>query len=219
MKLQVGLSVRGLALLGCAMLVATPVWAAPDAESAQFTCDLTGDCDVVADPVTAAAPAVAATPGKPAARGSATRGFSFRRGQTEGAPQQVATASVTNPVAAPKLVRPVRIGAADLGLSFEPSSAVLTDASKMRLGKYAAALATPKLATRRLRIEGHTDASGSARANRDLSQRRAQSVADYLVQAGVDRQRLDVMGFGSAKPLPGMTPQAAANRRVMAVLL
>lgn len=219
MKLQVGLNVRALALLGCAMVVASPAWAAPDAESAQFTCDLTGDCDTAAAPVNSAAPAAAATPDRPVARGSATRGFSFRRSQTEGAPQQVATASAANPVEAPRLVRPAQVGAADLGLSFEPSSAVLTAASKTRLGKYAAALATPKLATRRLRIEGHTDASGSPRANRDLSQRRAQAVADYLVQAGVDRQRLDVTGFGSAKPLPGVAPQAAANRRVMAVLL
>ncbi|WP_156678707.1 OmpA family protein [Sphingomonas profundi] len=222
MKLHVGLSVRGLALLGCAMAMAAPAWAAPDAEEAQFTCDLTGDCDTAAEPAAAApggAPATA-TPGKPAPRGSATRGFSFRRGQADGAPTQTASVAAPAPAAAPpKPVKPMRVGSADLGLTFEPASAVLTEASKARLAKYANALATPKLATRRLRIEGHTDASGSPVVNRNLSQRRAQAVADYLVQAGVDRQRLDVAGFGSSRPLPGVAPQAAANRRVMAVLL
>ncbi len=216
---HVGLSVRALALLGCAFAMTAPARAAPDAEAAQFTCDLTGDCDTAADPAgaTGAAPATA-TPGRPAPRGSATRGFSFNRGKVDGAPAQ--TAAIAPPsAAAPRLVKPVSVGSADLGLSFEPASAVLTEGSKARLVKYANALATPKLASRRLRIEGHTDASGSPKANRDLSQRRAQAVADFLVQAGVDRQRLDVMGYGSTKPLPGVAPQAAANRRVMAVLL
>ena len=65
--------------------MATPALAAPDPEEAQFTCDLTGDCETVAEPAgaTVAAPA-AATPGKPAPRGSATRGFSFRRGAGRG---------------------------------------------------------------------------------------------------------------------------------------
>ena len=221
MKLHVGLSVKGLALIGCAMAMAggitAPARAAPDAEAAQFTCDLTGDCDT-AEPAGAsgAAPA-SAVPGRPAPRGSATRGFSFKRASTDG---QTAGATPAVPAApAPALVKPMRVGSADLGLAFEPASAVLTAGSKTRLNKYAAALSSPKLASRRLRIEGHTDASGSPRVNQDLSQRRAQAVADYLVQAGVDRARLDVAGYGSSKPLPGVAPQAAANRRVMAVLL
>jgi OOP family OmpA-OmpF porin len=231
MKLHIGLGVaglgvRGLALLGCA-LAAVPAYAAPDPAAAQFACDLTGDCDDVAvsAPATpdATAPA-AATPN--GARGSSTRGFSFTRAQAEGTPRTAAVATpaptaatATATATAPKPVRPVRVGSADLGLTFEPSSATLTEASKARLAVYASVLASPKLATRRLRIEGHTDASGSARANIDLSQRRAQAVADFLVQAGVDRQRLDVTGYGASRPLPGTAPQAAANRRVMAVLL
>ncbi|TVV72488.1 OmpA family protein [Sphingomonas solaris] len=186
------------------------------ADEAQFACDLAGDCDPATGAAVSDPAAPAATPGRPAPRGSATRGFSFRRGQADGAtPGQ--SASVAAPAAAP--ARPVRVGGADLGLTFLPASAVLTDASKARLDKYAAALQLPKLSGRRMRIEGHTDASGSPRANQELSQRRAQAVADYLVQAGVDRQRLDVAGYGASKPLPGVTPQATANRRVMAVLL
>jgi OOP family OmpA-OmpF porin len=221
MRLEIGSTLRSVALLGCA-LAATPVRAAPDPALAQFTCDLTGDCDDVADADAPSAAAPAPAPAIPSgARGSATRGFSFNRAQAEGAPRTTAAAPPAAPMATvtPKPVRPVRVGSADLGLAFEPASATLTEPSKARLAVYANALASPKLATRRLRIEGHTDASGSARANLDLSQRRAQAVADFLVQAGVDRQRLEVSGFGSSRPLPGIAPQAAANRRVMAVLL
>jgi OmpA-OmpF porin, OOP family len=218
MRLHVGLSVRGLALLGCAFAMATPALAAPDPEEAQFTCSLTGDdCDAVANPAAGAEQPAAATPGKPAPRGSATRGFSFRRGAAEGSAPQTSAAVIAAPAA--KTAKPVRVGSADLGLTFKPASAVLTEESKARLGKYVNALQTPKLSSRRLRIEGHTDASGSARANQDLSRRRAQAVADYLVQAGIDRARLEVAGYGSSKPLPGTAPQSAANRRVMAVLL
>ena len=225
MKLHVGLTVRGLgirglALIGCA-LAAVPAYAAPDPAAAQFACDLTGDCDAGGrcrrtPRRDAAAPADAAPNG---ARGSSTRGFSFTRAQAEGAPRTAAIATPAPADATPKPVRPVRVGSADLGLTFEPSSAILTEASKARLAVYANVLSSPKLAGRRLRIEGHTDASGSARANLDLSQRRAQAVADYLVQAGVERQRLEVTGFGASRPLPNTAPQAAANRRVMAVLL
>lgn len=81
------------------------------------------------------------------------------------------------------------------------------------------ALSSQKLAVRRLRIEGHTDASGSPKANRDLSLQRSQAVADFLVASGVQRARVEVVGHGSSRPLPGVPPQAAANRRVMAVLL
>ena len=118
-----------------------------------------------------------------------------------------------------KPVKPVRVGSADLGLTFMPASAVLTEAVEGAAGQICQRAADAEAGSRRLRIEGHTDASGSPRANQDLSQRRAQAVADYLVQAGIDRSRLDVAGYGSSKPLPGIAPQAAANRRVMAVLL
>ena len=65
---------------------------------------------------------------------------------------------------------------------------------------FAAALKSPQLAPMRFAIEGHTDAVGNREFNRDLSQRRAQSVVDYLVTQGVEAQRLDARGFGFDKP-------------------
>lgn len=202
----------GLMLAGGAILAAAPAWSAPDPVEAQFACDLTGDCATSPE----AAPA-ATTPGRPAPRGSATRGFSFRRGAADGT---TPPAGVTPPVeTAARPVRPARVGSVDLGLDFMPASAALTEGAKARLNRYAAALQSPRLGTRRLRIEGYTDAAGAAKANQVLSQRRAQAVVDYLVQAGVDRSRLEAIGGGSARPMPNVAPQAATKARVMAVLL
>lgn len=67
-----------------------------------------------------------------------------------------------------------------------------------------------------VRVEGHTDAQGSADANMKLSAARALAVRDYLVQKGVEEARLESEGIGSNRPLvEGDTPEAyEANRRV-----
>ena len=69
----------------------------------------------------------------------------------------------------------------------------------------------------KLRIEGHTDSSGDAAKNLDLSKRRAQSVMQALVgQYGIAAGRLTAEGFGASKPATSNdTPQGRAeNRRV-----
>lgn len=64
-------------------------------------------------------------------------------------------------------------------------------------------------------IEGHTDAVGSAQYNDQLSQRRANSVKQYLVAThGIDPARLRAVGLGQRGLLPDLDPQAAENRRV-----
>lgn len=182
-----------------------------DPETARFVCDLTGDCgDAATD---TAAPATAAPVS--GARTSSTRGFSFKRATSEGQPTQVEGAAPIQRA----MPRPAAVGSANLQLSFLPGSAILTKEAKARLAKYAAALNSPKIAARRVRIEGHTDASGSATSNRSLSQRRAQAVADFLIRNGLPASRLEVVGYGSSRPLAGIPSQSAANRRVMAVLL
>jgi outer membrane protein OmpA-like peptidoglycan-associated protein len=68
----------------------------------------------------------------------------------------------------------------------------------------------------RLLISGHTDDDGSDAYNQALSEKRAQSVVDYLASRGVDRRRLYSAGFGEAHP---MVPNDSAfnkgrNRRI-----
>jgi outer membrane protein OmpA-like peptidoglycan-associated protein len=68
----------------------------------------------------------------------------------------------------------------------------------------------------RLRVEGHTDATGSADYNEALSERRALSVAEYLVRHGIEPGRLIVIGKGMKEPL-GEDRFAPGNRRVQFV--
>lgn len=65
-------------------------------------------------------------------------------------------------------------------------------------------------------VSGHADARGTTDYNVALSYRRALSVRDFLVEAGVPQGRLPVTSFGEEKPAdPGSGPQAwAKNRRV-----
>src|SRR3546814_12801937 len=78
----------------------------------------------------------------------------------------------------------------------------------------AAALASPQLQDRSFTVIGHTDGVGSASYNQRLSQRRARSVRDYLVQHGVDAGRLQPVGKGFSDLLNESDPAAAENRRV-----
>lgn len=67
----------------------------------------------------------------------------------------------------------------------------------------------------RIQIEGHTDNQGDAAYNQQLSQRRAASVARYLVSQGVAPERILKKGFGATKPSESNATEAgrAANRR------
>jgi outer membrane protein OmpA-like peptidoglycan-associated protein len=65
-------------------------------------------------------------------------------------------------------------------------------------------------------VYGHTDPSGGDQINIPLSQNRAQSVATYLSQQGVNRTRIATQGFGSSQPIADNGTEAgrAQNRRV-----
>jgi outer membrane protein OmpA-like peptidoglycan-associated protein len=67
-----------------------------------------------------------------------------------------------------------------------------------------------------LRVEGHTDIRGSDSANLSLSRRRAAAVRTYLIEQGVDAERLVSEGFGERKPIAEGNNEAAwsRNRRV-----
>jgi outer membrane protein OmpA-like peptidoglycan-associated protein len=100
------------------------------------------------------------------------------------------------------------------GIQFDVNSDQLRPESMNIIKQVAAAL--QKQAALKLRIEGHTDSTGDAARNLDLSKRRAESVKNALVKLGIAADRLATEGLGQTKPVStNDTPQGRAeNRRV-----
>ena len=75
----------------------------------------------------------------------------------------------------------------------------------------------------RVVLTGHADRIGSEEYNQELSEQRAQAVADYLQQKGVDSSRLQVAGKGESEPVTGdqcrrMGPESNKNQKLIACL-
>lgn len=68
----------------------------------------------------------------------------------------------------------------------------------------------------RVQVQGHTDNVGSAAFNKRLSQNRAKSVRQYLIDQGIDPGRLEAEGFGLSRPMYSNDTEVgrAKNRRV-----
>jgi len=213
-------------LLSAAVAVPAAAWsqdAQPPASADDFVCAFSGECaDDTADEPAADATASGARP-----RLSATRGFAIsttntnrpsrpRRPAANSSARQGARAQPRFAITAsePAGARNQRV---NLSLMFPTGSAALTPTGAAQARAFGQALLMPQLSTMRFRIEGHTDAVGSRASNVALSQRRAQSVADYLVSMGVPRSRIEVRGYGPDRPLPGTSRTAPQNRRVEAV--
>jgi outer membrane protein OmpA-like peptidoglycan-associated protein len=73
----------------------------------------------------------------------------------------------------------------------------------------------------RIQVEGHTDNVGAAAYNKELSQRRAQTVVSYLVKKGIAMDRLVPMGYGFERPVASNATAGgrAKNRRVEFTIL
>lgn len=70
--------------------------------------------------------------------------------------------------------------------------------------------------TAKFTVEGHTDSVGSEKLNQSLSESRALSVKEFLVDKGIEEFRLSAIGFGEAKPMATNNTKAGRtqNRRV-----
>lgn len=73
----------------------------------------------------------------------------------------------------------------------------------------------------RVRVDGHTDASGKESYNQQLSLRRAQSVAKVLTGVGMKAQNIQLRGLGSSEPVASNSTAAGRteNRRVSIVVI
>jgi OOP family OmpA-OmpF porin len=101
---------------------------------------------------------------------------------------------------------------------FETNKATLTSASIQALNKIVALLKT--MPFKQLQIEGHTDNTGTAKRNEQLSEQRAKTVLAYLVSAGIDIKKLTARGFGATRPVADNKTAGgrARNRRTVFVL-
>ena len=100
------------------------------------------------------------------------------------------------------------------GLLFATNKNDLNAASKSSLAQFAQSLkANPET---EVLIEGHTDSTGNDNINIPLSQRRAESVANYLQSQGIPTSRLITKGYGSSQPIADNSTKTgqAQNRRV-----
>jgi OmpA-OmpF porin, OOP family len=98
-------------------------------------------------------------------------------------------------------------------IEFDPGSDLITS-SKAALLDLTARAATD--CPGRLRVEGHTDNTGSAALNESLSKRRAEAVRAALIQRGVAPSRILAAGYGATKPIGDNSTEEgrAMNRRI-----
>lgn len=101
---------------------------------------------------------------------------------------------------------------------FRSNESQLMPTAQARLDEVAQALNDSK--DRNVIVEGHTDSRGSASLNQSLSQRRAESVRDYLVTRGFPSERIQARGIGAERPVADNTTAEgrANNRRVEIVV-
>ena len=107
----------------------------------------------------------------------------------------------------------------DSGILFATNSSTLSDACKSALRNFATSLkANPDTD---IRIVGFTDSTGKVDYNQTLSEKRAKSVYDYLMYAGVSTDRMVYEGKGVHDPVASNdTPEGRSlNRRVEIVIL
>lgn len=95
---------------------------------------------------------------------------------------------------------------------FDFDKATLRPESKAELERvYQILVENPKM---RVRIAGHTDSMGSDEYNQRLSEARAKSVYDYLIQKGIPAERLSYIGYGESKPIDtNETEEGRQNNR------
>jgi outer membrane protein OmpA-like peptidoglycan-associated protein len=105
-------------------------------------------------------------------------------------------------------------------VQFVQDSAEISEKSTALLAEIADLLIRNPQVTK-VEVQGHTDYTGSAEYNQQLSQARAEAVRNWLIAAGVQADRLTAVGYGLSRPLvPNITEaNRAKNRRVAFVIL
>ncbi len=96
---------------------------------------------------------------------------------------------------------------------FDTNKASLKPASYKSLNELAEFMLLKK--TLKIELAGHTDSDGDEKANKILSQKRAETVRNYLIKEGVPKSRLTAVGYGETQPVATNSTEKgkALNRR------
>lgn len=99
-------------------------------------------------------------------------------------------------------------------ITFELGSSTLTWSAQQSLAQVARAFSSQK--DFKVQIAGHTDSQGAADFNQRLSEQRAAAVKQFLIENGVEEERLESVGYGVTQPIADNSTVSgrAMNRRV-----
>src|SRR5947209_6978809 len=132
----------------------------------------------------------------------------------------VYTRSIGPASARPSL--PVPRAAVTLNVLFGSNSDTIPSTSYAEIDKLGTVLSWPQYTDYRVQLEGHTDSLGSQRKNQVLSEKRVQTIKDYLIQRfHIAPERVHAVGYGMSRPIASNdTPEGRGqNRRVEVVNL
>lgn len=135
---------------------------------------------------------------------------------TNGAPFKIynGTPSDNAPVCLP--AEPAKLGCGSVihGIGFDFDSAVIREASQPIITSLYEGLSEDDAST--IQVIGHSSSEGAEDYNRDLSQRRAESVVAALIELGIDASKLSASGRGEDDPIASNDDEAgrSLNRRV-----
>lgn len=101
---------------------------------------------------------------------------------------------------------------------FATGKSELLPVAQDKLGEVAKALKDQGF--KKIVVEGHTDARGSATQNTELSRARAETVRSYLVTRGIPSDKIEANGLGSSRPIAdNNTPDGRANNRRVEIVV
>lgn len=123
--------------------------------------------------------------------------------------------SQTEPLRRDVPLEPVKVGSVVVlhNVFYETDSFGLEPESRAELDRvYDFLIQNPSVG---IEISGHTDNTGTPEHNQELSEQRARSVVEYLVNKGIDSKRLDAAGYGETRPVANNESEEgrALNRR------
>ncbi|MEX3693351.1 OmpA family protein [Paraburkholderia sp. BR14263] len=116
--------------------------------------------------------------------------------------------------AAPAVSPPTQVISLAGDANFDFDKATLTDEARRRLDRLVSE--AKGIEFRSVAVSGHTDSIGTDQYNLALSQRRAESVAQYLKTSGLHARQITAQGYGKSNPIASNSTESgrAANRRV-----